>query len=89
MEYGLIFILGLVIGSFLNVCIYRILREEFIVFLLLYCVKCNYNLSFLDLVFVFSYIFFRGKCRYCKEKIFIRYLFIELLNCVLYLIVYF
>lgn len=89
LEYGLIFILGLVIGSFLNVCIYRIPREESIVFPPSHCAKCNHNLSSLDLVPVLSYIFLRGKCRYCKEKISIRYPLIELLNCVLYLIVYF
>ena len=89
MDYALIAILGLVIGSFLNVCIYRIPVEESIVFPPSHCGKCQHNLSPVDLVPVFSYIFLRGRCKYCKENISIRYPLIESLNGVLYLIVYF
>ena len=88
MDYALIVILGLVIGSFLNVCIYRIPKEESIAFPPSHCAKCQHNLSPIDLVPVFSYIFLRGKCRYCKEKISIRYPLIESLNGILYLILY-
>jgi leader peptidase (prepilin peptidase)/N-methyltransferase len=88
LEYVLIGILGLVIGSFLNVCIYRIPKEESIVFPPSHCSKCQHNLSPLDLVPVISYIFLRGKCKYCREKISIRYPLIESLNAILYLIVY-
>jgi len=88
LDYGLITVLGLVIGSFLNVCIYRIPVEESIAFPPSHCGKCKNNLSPIDLVPVFSYIFLRGKCRYCNEKISIRYPLIESLNCILYLIVY-
>lgn len=88
MDYALIVILGLVIGSFLNVCIYRIPKEESIAFPPSHCAKCQHNLSPIDLVPVFSYIFLRGRCKYCKEKISIRYPLIESLNGILYLIVY-
>ena len=88
MDYALIAILGLVIGSFLNVCIYRIPKEESIAFPPSHCANCKHNLSPIDLVPVFSYIFLRGRCRYCKEKISIRYPLIESLNGILYLIVY-
>lgn len=88
MYYGLIIILGLVIGSFLNVCIYRIPEEESIAFPTSHCGKCQHNLSPVDLVPVFSYIFLMGKCKYCNEKISIRYPLIESLNAILYLIVY-
>jgi len=88
MDYALIVILGLVIGSFLNVCIYRIPKEESIAFPPSHCAKCQHNLSPVDLIPVFSYIFLRGKCKYCKEKISIRYPLIESLNGILYLIVY-
>ena len=69
MDYGLIVVLGLVIGSFLNVCIYRIPKEESIAFPPSHCANCKHKLMPIDLIPVFSYIFLRGKCRYCKEKI--------------------
>ena len=89
MDYALIAILGLVIGSFLNVCIYRIPVEESIAFPPSHCSKCKHDLSPIDLVPVISYIFLRGKCKYCKENISIRYPLIESLNGILYLIVFF
>ena len=88
MDYALIAILGLVIGSFLNVCIYRIPVEESIAFPPSHCGKCKHNLSPIDLVPVLSFIFLRGRCKYCNEKISIRYPLIESLNGILYLIVY-
>lgn len=88
MEYGFIIILGLVIGSFLNVCIYRIPMEESIAFPPSHCTGCSTNLRALDLFPVFSYIFLGGKCRYCGDKISIRYPLIESLNGILYLLVY-
>ena len=89
MDYALIVVLGLVIGSFLNVCIYRIPKEESIAFPPSHCANCNHKLMPIDLIPVFSYIFLRGKCRYCKEKISARYPLIESLNALLYLIIYF
>lgn len=89
MDYALIVVLGLVIGSFLNVCIYRIPKEESIAFPPSHCANCNHKLMPIDLIPVFSYIFLRGKCRYCKEKISARYPLIETLNALLYLIIYF
>lgn len=88
LDYTLICILGLVIGSFLNVCIYRIPIEKSIAFPPSHCTACKHKLNPLDLVPVFSYIFLRGRCRYCGEKISIRYPIIEILNGLLYLIVY-
>lgn len=88
MEYIFIAALGLVIGSFLNVCIYRIPNEESIVFPPSHCGKCKHNLKPQDLVPVFSYIFLCGRCRYCKEKISIRYPLIESLNAILYMLIY-
>lgn len=88
MDYTLIAIVGLVIGSFLNVCIYRIPKEESIAFPPSHCAKCQHNLSPIDLVPVVSYIFLKGRCKYCNEKISIRYPLIESFNAILYLIVY-
>lgn len=84
----LICILGFIIGSFLNVCIYRIPQEESIVFPPSHCTRCKHKLNILDLFPVISYIFLKGKCRYCKEKISIKYPLIEMLNGLFYLIIY-
>ena len=84
----LIILLGLIIGSFLNVCIYRISREESIAFPQSHCTRCGYSLKPMDLIPVFSYIFLLGKCRSCKEKISIRYPLVEILNASLYLLIY-
>lgn len=89
LEIIFIAVLGLVIGSFLNVCIYRIPMEQSIAFPPSHCTNCNHKLTPLDLIPVISYIFLRGKCRYCKEKISARYPLIEVLNSVLYLLIYF
>jgi len=88
LDCGFIVILGLVIGSFLNVCIYRVPAEKSIAFPPSHCTKCEHNLSPLDLVPIFSYVFLKGRCKYCKEKISLRYPIIESLNSILYLIVY-
>mgnify|MGYP002559067426 FL=1 len=88
MEIVFIVLLGLIIGSFLNVCIYRIAREESISFPQSHCTSCGYNLKPKDLIPVFSYIFLGGKCRCCKEKISIKYPLIEILNSCLYVLIY-
>lgn len=81
---GFIIILGLLIGSFLNVCIYRIPRGESIAFPPSHCTNCDNKIMWYDLIPVLSYIFLRGKCRHCKEKISIRYPIIELITGVLF-----
>ncbi|MCX7921614.1 MAG: prepilin peptidase [Clostridia bacterium] len=78
--YIYVIILGLVIGSFLNVCIYRIPREESISVPPSHCMNCGTRLKPLDLIPVFSYIFLRGKCRYCRDKISFRYPLIEMIT---------
>lgn len=89
MDYLFVVIIGLVIGSFLNVCIFRIPEGQSICYPPSHCGSCEHQLGVLDLVPVLSYIFLRGRCRYCKEKISIRYPLIELLNGLLYLVIYF
>jgi leader peptidase (prepilin peptidase)/N-methyltransferase len=90
MEYIITVIFGLVIGSFLNVCIYRIPRDGSIAKpSRSYCPHCNHTLSALDNIPVFSYLFLRGKCRYCKGKISPRYMIVELLTaCIFAFILY-
>ncbi|NFQ08110.1 A24 family peptidase [Clostridium sp. CMCC3677] len=88
LNYGLVIILGLVIGSFLNVCIYRIPLEQSISYPPSHCASCNHKLKPIDLVPIFSYLFLKGKCRYCKEKISIIYPLVEILNSILYIIIF-
>lgn len=79
---------GIVIGSFLNVCILRIPKKESITFDRSHCPKCQYQLKWYDLVPVLSYIALGGRCRKCKTKISIQYPIIELLNGAAYLGIY-
>ena len=77
--YIIIFIMGSVFGSFLTLATYRIPLNEDITHKHSYCPKCNHKLSFLDMIPILSYLFIRGKCRYCKAKISPRYFIIEVL----------
>ncbi len=86
--YIIIFLYGVVIGSFLNVCIYRIPKQENIVKIRSHCMNCGYQLKWYDLVPLFSYLCLRGRCRCCKQKISVQYPLIELLNGALYCIVF-
>lgn len=84
----IVFILGLLFGSFTNVIIYRMPREESIVQPPSHCPSCNTRLGVLDLIPVLSWVFLRGRCRYCQERISPRYAVVELLSGLLFLVVY-
>ncbi len=86
--YLIIFIYGIIIGSFLNVLIYRLPKKEDIVIKSSSCTKCGHKLQWYDLVPLFSYICLRGRCRYCKEKISAQYPIIEGLNGIIYIIIF-
>src|SRR5574344_1755867 len=75
-----VFIIGLCIGSFLNVVILRALSGESIVFPASHCAKCNHPLKWWHNIPVLSYIFLKGKCAFCKEKISIQYPIVELIT---------
>lgn len=81
-------VFGLLIGSFLNVCIYRIPKGQSIAFPPSHCMACSTGLKPLDLLPVFSYLFLRGRCRYCGERISPRYPMIEALTAVIYCIAF-
>ncbi len=85
---SLFFLYGVIIGSFLNVCILRIPRNETIVTTPSHCMSCGHKLAWYDLFPLFSYLFLGGKCRYCKAKISWQYPLVEFLNGVLYLITF-
>ena len=82
-------VFGLVIGCFLNVCIYRIPTKQSIVSPPSHCTSCGTRLRPLDLVPVFSYIFLRGKCRYCGERVSARYPIVEGLTAVVFVLLYY
>ena len=84
----MIFIIGLVFGSFYNVVGYRLPNNMSIAFPASHCTNCNHKLKFYELIPVISYIFLRGKCMKCKERISIFYPFFELLTGVLFLLSY-
>lgn len=82
-------IFGLVFGSFLNVCIYRIPLKLSVVSGnkgRSMCTTCGHDLKWYDLIPVFSYLFLRGKCRYCKSHISARYPVVECLNSLLWIL---
>ncbi|SHO53940.1 prepilin peptidase [Anaerocolumna xylanovorans] len=86
--YIIIFVYGILIGSFLNVCIYRIPRKENIVTTRSHCMGCGYQLKWYDLVPLFSYIFLGGKCRKCKTRLSLQYPLVEFVNALLYCIIF-
>jgi len=92
MYYGIeiifIFILGLIVGSFSNVCICRIPKNESIIFPASHCPKCRSNISPKDNIPLLSFILLKGRCRNCKSKISIQYPVVELLTGLIYLIIY-
>ncbi|MEG0773374.1 prepilin peptidase [Clostridium sp.] len=83
-----IFLIGALIGSFLNVCIYRIPRGESIAFPPSHCTNCNTKIKHYDLIPILSYIFLRGKCRNCKSKVSAIYPLIELFTAIIFLLLY-
>ena len=86
-PYIIIFIFGITIGSFLNVCIYRIPLGESIVTAPSHCMTCGRKLKWYDMVPVFSWLFLGGKCRNCKSKISVQYPIIEGVNGILYVMI--
>jgi len=88
MDYIVILVLGLLLGSFFNVCIYRIPQGQSIAFPPSHCTSCGHSLAVKDLFPVVSYISLGGKCRYCKTRISPQYPLVELLTAGIFLIVY-
>ncbi|WP_243371431.1 A24 family peptidase [Geotalea sp. SG265] len=78
--YFFAFIFGAVVGSFLNVCIYRLPKGESVVFPPSHCLQCGYKIRFYDNIPIVSYLFLRGRCRSCDTSISLQYPVVELLN---------
>lgn len=82
-------ILGLIIGSFLNAVIFRLRSGEQFVTGHSKCPACGHQLGFFDLIPVFSFIFLRGKCRYCNKPIDWQYPMVELVTAAIFVIGFF
>ena len=82
--YTLIFLMGITIGSFLNVCIYRIPKKEDIVLERSHCMSCGNVLKWYELIPLFSFLMQGGRCRKCGVKLSVQYPLIELANGLVY-----
>lgn len=83
---GLVFLFGICIGSFLNVVIIRLPRGESLIKRSSHCMTCGTKIRPIDMIPVFSWLFLRGKCHSCGEKISPRYPVVEALNGLLYVL---
>jgi leader peptidase (prepilin peptidase)/N-methyltransferase len=77
---------GLLIGSFLNVCIYRLPQDLSVVRPRSYCPACNHPIAWYDNVPLLSYALLHGRCRHCKAAISMRYPIVELMTGVLFFV---
>lgn len=84
--YILIFCIGALFGSFFTLAVYRIPIRQDITHTRSYCPKCNHKLGFLDMIPILSYTFLGGRCRYCKEKIRPRYILLEILSGIVFVL---
>ena len=88
MILTVIFIFGAIIGSFLNVCIYRLPKRESIISPSSQCIHCGEPIKFYDNIPIVSYVLLGGKCRHCKKHISVRYPVVEGLSGLLCLALY-
>ena len=87
MELLTAFILGTLIGSFLNVVILRIPKDESVVFVASHCMTCKNSLKPWHNIPIFSWIFLRGKCSFCNTKISAQYPIIEFVSGMIFLVI--
>jgi leader peptidase (prepilin peptidase)/N-methyltransferase len=88
MFLSIVFLFGICIGSFLNVVILRLPRHESLIKRSSHCMTCGAKIRPIDLIPVFSWIFLRGRCHSCGEKISVRYPIVESLNGLLYVLTF-
>lgn len=84
----IVFLTGLVVGSFLNCVIYRLKEKQSFLSGTSFCPKCHHQLGFFDLIPVLSFIFLKRKCRYCGEKISWQYPLVEIATGILFLLIF-
>lgn len=83
-----VFFLGLIIGSFLNCVIYRLEENKSFLKGRSFCPKCKHVLAWYDLIPILSFLYLRGRCRYCKKKISLQYPLVELATGFLFVFIY-
>lgn len=83
-----IFTVGAAIGSFSNVCIYRLPKKLSIIFPSSQCPNCGKNISLFDNIPIISFLILRGRCRYCQSSISWRYPIVELITGLIFLSLY-
>ncbi len=83
-----IFIFGLVMGSFLNCVIYRLKKSESFLNGRSYCPHCRHKLTWPDLIPVLSFFILRGRCRYCQQKISWQYPLVEISTAIIFLLIF-
>ncbi|MBM3246552.1 MAG: prepilin peptidase, partial [Candidatus Omnitrophica bacterium] len=81
-----VFIFGSIVGSFLNVCIYRMPKGQSVVWPGSHCPNCEKKIHWYDNAPFISYVVLRGRCRFCKQKISPVYLIVELLTAIIFLL---
>ena len=83
-----VFLIGLIFGSFANVCIARLPKDKTIIFGRSNCPKCKKKISWYDNIPLFSFILLGGKCRQCNKKISINYFFVELITGIFFVTIF-
>ena len=83
-----IIIIAAILGSFANMLIYRLPLNTDIVIRRSHCPTCKHNLGILDLIPVISYLWMKGKCRYCSTPIPIRYILVEVITIILFVVMW-
>ena len=84
-----VFVLGSIVGSFLNVCIHRMPRSESVVWPRSHCPKCQKRIPGYDNIPFISFAILKGRCRFCKEKISLRYPSVELITALVFLLFFY
>ena len=84
----LVFFLGIILGSFANVCIHRLPKNKQVIIGRSFCPKCKRKINWYDNLPLFSFLILKMKCRNCNKKISPRYFIVELLTGITFLIIY-
>ena len=89
MLYLLFIILGGIWGSFSNVCIYRLPKNQGIITGRSFCPSCKNKIQWFDNIPILSFILLKGKCRHCENKISVQYLIIEIISSISFVTIYY
>ncbi len=84
----IVFVFGSIVGSFLNVCIHRMPKSESVVWPSSHCPKCKKRIPAYDNIPFLSFIILGGKCRFCRQKISLRYPLVELLTAIMFVMLF-